>query len=119
MRWFVLRTGPGRRDATSRANPGGIQRPHLARDRDLSFVELLVAIVLLGMGVVTTLVALRASTAATIIDREHAKAFEQLQAAADEVYNAPRVPCYAPEDPVVEHGAAIATAQRPRRLGRR
>lgn len=90
------------------------------RDAGTTFVELLVAIVLIGTSVIATLAALQATTRATITDRDHAKSLEWLQAAADEVYNAPRVACYAQSSPgasanqaIADYETAVQSAQRP------
>ncbi len=63
------------------------------RDRGSSFVELLVAIVLLGSAVVAVLVSLQATTIASITDADHARALAWLQAASDQVFEAERIPC--------------------------
>jgi hypothetical protein len=54
---------------------------------------LLVAIVLLGSTVIATLVALQAATVSSRIDADHARAFEWLQAASDEIFQTDRIPC--------------------------
>ena len=63
-------------------------------DRGTTFVELLVSIVLLGTAVVAILVTLRTSTRATAIDLSQAKAYEWVQSVSDQIYDAPRIPCY-------------------------
>jgi Tfp pilus assembly protein PilV len=63
------------------------------RDRGVTFIELLVAIVLLGTTVVAVLAAVRATVTASNIDTDHAKAYAWLQAASDAVYNVDRRPC--------------------------
>lgn len=62
-------------------------------DRGVTFVELLVAIVLLGTAVVGTLTALRATVIGTGIDRNHANAYAWLQSAADSIALAPYLSC--------------------------
>lgn len=84
-------------------------RPPRHADPGNTFVELLVAIVLIGTSVVATLVALQATTRATITDREHARALGWLQAAADEIYNAPRVACHDQSTPA--ESAALAVGE--------
>lgn len=63
-------------------------------DRGTTLVELLVSIVLLGTAVVAILVTLRTSTRASAIDLSQAKAYEWVQSVSDQIYDAPRVPCY-------------------------
>jgi type II secretory pathway pseudopilin PulG len=63
------------------------------RDSGVTFIELLVAVILLGTSVVAVLTAVRATVTASSIDTDHARAFEWLQAASDAVYKADRVPC--------------------------
>ena len=63
-------------------------------DQGTTLVELLVAIMLMGTAVVSILVALRTSTRASAIDLSQAKAYEWVQSVSDQIYDAPRVPCY-------------------------
>lgn len=63
------------------------------RDAGVSLIELLVAIVLIGIGVVSIVVALQVTTTASGIDEDHAVSFAWLQAASDEVYRIPRLSC--------------------------
>ncbi len=63
-------------------------------DQGTTLVELLVAIMLMGTAVVSILVALRTSTRASSIDLSQAKAYEWVQSVSDQIYDAPRVPCY-------------------------
>ncbi len=63
------------------------------RDRGVSLIEILVAVVIMGMGVTAVLVGLRTTTKASTIDEQHAISFAWLQAASDAVYKAPRVSC--------------------------
>lgn len=51
------------------------------RDRGASFIELLVSIVLLGLAVVATLTAMRATIIGTTLERDHSKAQQWLQSA--------------------------------------
>jgi type II secretory pathway pseudopilin PulG len=61
----------------------------------MSLIEILVAIVLIGLVVTAILTTLTTTTTASGIDRDHAIAFTWLQAASDEVYRETRVPCTA------------------------
>jgi prepilin-type N-terminal cleavage/methylation domain-containing protein len=63
------------------------------RDRGISLIEVLVAVVLLGLGVTAVLAGLRTTTAAASIDRQHATAFAWLHAASDSIYRADRLSC--------------------------
>ncbi len=76
-------------------------------------IEMLVAITLMGIVVVTVLVAMRTTTKAAAIDRDHAIAFAWLQAASDEVYRQPRVPCDSATDPVSTYSTYAQSAARP------
>lgn len=67
--------------------------PTSRRDRGVTFIELLVSIVLLGTIVVALLVALQASTTASVTDAEHARAFIYLHEASDAVFLTPRMSC--------------------------
>ena len=84
-------------------------------DRGTTFIELLIAIVLVSVGVLATLVALQATSIATVVDRDHAEAFEWLQAGADRVYNYTRIPCYDATDPVPLYDAEAKLATAPAR----
>ena len=55
------------------------------RDRGFTFIELLVAIVLLGTVVVATLTGLRAAIIAGTVDEDHSKTYAWLQAASDAI----------------------------------
>ena len=74
------------------------------RDRGATFVELLVAIVLLGTTVVGVLVALQAATVASTTDAEHARAYAWLHDASDSVFETTRVACnrYDGNNPALE-----------------
>jgi hypothetical protein len=65
----------------------------VARDRGVSYIEVLVSVVLLGTAVVAILAAVRATVIASRIDSEDAKAHAWAQAAADNLGAAPRVSC--------------------------
>src|SRR5262245_58399225 len=64
-----------------------------ATDRGATFVEVLVAIVLLGTVIVGTLAALRASVIGTRLERDHAKAHQWLQSAVGVVEDEPFGDC--------------------------
>ena len=55
------------------------------RDRGTSFIELLVAIVLLGTVVIAVLTAVRVTVIATTTEREHSRAEQWLESAAEEL----------------------------------
>lgn len=63
------------------------------RDRGATFIELLVAIVLLGTTVTAVLVALQASTVASTTDAEHARAYIYIHEASDAVFLIERMSC--------------------------
>ena len=63
------------------------------RDAGVTLIEILITIVLLSVGVTAILAALRTTTTASTIDREHAAAFAWLQEASENVYRATRVSC--------------------------
>ena len=63
------------------------------RDRGTTFIEILIAIVLLGTVVVAALAGVRATIIGTEVDRDHANAHAWLQSASDVLYGVPRVDC--------------------------
>ncbi len=63
------------------------------RDAGVSFIEVLVAIVLLGTVVIATLTGLHAAIIGTQVDEDHARAYAWLQAASDEIYDAAYLAC--------------------------
>lgn len=69
------------------------ESPTRNRDAGETLIELLIAIVLLGMTVVAVLSGLQTVVKAGTVDRDHAQSFEWLQAASDAVYQSDRVPC--------------------------
>jgi hypothetical protein len=77
--------------ATKKAE--GLPADTLGRDLGVTFVEMLVAIVLLGIGVVGTLTAVRASVMGSRIERDHAMAHQWLQSASEVVRDTPRLGC--------------------------
>ena len=66
------------------------------RDRGQSFVEVLVAVVLLGTVVVGILTATRATVIGSRLERDHAKAHQWLQSAAENVQLVDRIGCDLP-----------------------
>lgn len=82
-----------RRTATADQSPPGVPS---RRDGGATFVEILVAIVLLGTGVLAVLAATRATTIASATERDHVKALEWLQSATEILLNdAPYESCSA------------------------
>ena len=63
------------------------------RDAGVSFIEMLVAIVLLGTAMVGTLAAVRASIIGSRVERDHAMAHQWLQSASEVVRDTPRLGC--------------------------
>ena len=63
-------------------------------DAGSSLIEILVSLVLLGTAAVAVLVALGTSIHASAVDKDLATAYEYVQSASDQIYEAPRVPCY-------------------------
>lgn len=57
------------------------------RDPGATFIELLIAIVLLGTAVIATMTAVRVTVIGTAIQRDHSKAHEWLQSASEIVAN--------------------------------
>lgn len=74
--------------------------PSVRRDRGTTFIEVLVAIVLLGVLGVGVLTAARTSIIGTRIERDHARAFQWLQSADGVLQASPRVSCNF--DPVLD-----------------
>jgi len=68
-------------------------------DEGLSFIELLVAIVLLGTAVIGVLTASRATILGSQIERDHSKAQQWLQSAASVLESTDRFPCDLINDP--------------------
>lgn len=102
------------RRMTNRSNrqPRGGSRRDRGADRGVTFIEVLVAIVLLGTAGVGVLAALRVSIDATRLERDHSRAFQWLQSANGVLQAAPRVSCgyTLPDD------AAYATGEEKVRL---
>jgi type II secretory pathway pseudopilin PulG len=76
------------------------------RDRGATYVELLVAIVLLGTVVVGVLTAVRATVIGTRVERDHSKAQQWLQSAVGVIEAQDFASC----DPLVINGANVETA---------
>jgi hypothetical protein len=74
------------------------------RDAGVSFVEILVAIVLLGTVAVGVLTAVRTTVIASSIDRDHANAHAWLQSASDLLYGHPRADCGHPDGDIDGNG---------------
>ncbi len=69
-----------------------LRRQH-RRDDGISFVEILVSIVLLGMVVTAILATLNTSIASSSLNRNHANAHAWLQSASDILYGSAREDC--------------------------
>ena len=68
--------------------------PTKRRDHGSTMVEILVSIVLLGTASIAILIALRTSIHGSVVDKNLATAYEYVQSVSDQIYEAPRVPCY-------------------------
>jgi Tfp pilus assembly protein PilV len=80
------------------------RRAILPPDSGATFVEMLVSIVLLGTTVIAVLVALQASTVASTVDAEHARAYALLHEASDAVFTAERMSCLSgPASALIDH----------------
>jgi prepilin-type N-terminal cleavage/methylation domain-containing protein len=96
----------------TRTKPGAQQHGCSAGDHGFTLIEVLVVITLMGICVVAVLAGMRATISATVIDRNHAVAFEWLQAASDEIYQVGRVSCAPdPSNPSQPFGRDAAIAQ--------
>jgi Tfp pilus assembly protein PilV len=78
-----------------------------ARDRGVSFVEVLVAIVLLGTVVVAVLAGVRATIIASTVDRDHTTATAWLQSASDVLYGVTRSECSSLPDVIDSYEAVV------------
>ena len=74
-------------------------------DHGTTFIELLVAIVLLGTVVVAVLAGLRATIIGGELDRDHANAHAWLQSATDLIYSSSRLDCGTPTDTAAQKTA--------------
>lgn len=83
-------------------------------DAGFSLVEILVTIVLMGTTMVAVLLSLQTTIKATVVDRDHATSFAWLQAASDEIYRVPRIPCTAGQAAAITaYDAAAKSVDRP------
>ena len=71
-----------------------VAAPAGRRDQGSSLIEILVSMVILSTGVVAVLTALGTSIHASAVDKDVATAYEYVQDASDQIYEANRVPCY-------------------------
>jgi type II secretory pathway pseudopilin PulG len=76
------------------------------RDRGMSYIEVLVAIVLIGLTVVGVLTAVRATIIGTRVERDHSKAQQWLQSAVGVIEAQDFASC----NPVVINGANVEAA---------
>lgn len=90
----------GFRSTDNRSNPRSHTRPRdhssqhrSTRDRGVTLVEIVIAIVLIGGVVAGSMAALRASTIAGTIHRDHSNGHAWLQTASDILYASPKVAC--------------------------
>ena len=67
--------------------------PPRRSDRGTTLVEILIAIVLMGMTVTATMTALSTTNMASAVDRDHANAHAWLQTSADMLYASPLKEC--------------------------
>jgi type II secretory pathway pseudopilin PulG len=100
------------RQTTSRS---GTRRSQQGGDRGSTFVELLVAIALLGTVVVATLTGLRAAIIGSTVDESSARAHAWLQSASDELYAAPYRSCATNPTAAIEsaYQSAVDASTRP------
>ena len=98
--------------SASRGGIGDVRRGH-TRDGGFTFVEVLVAVVLLGTVCVGVLTALRMSVIGTRLERDHAKAYQWLQSADGVLQAADRIGCAF--DPVTD--APYTSGEEKVRLG--
>jgi prepilin-type N-terminal cleavage/methylation domain-containing protein len=86
-----------------------------AQDRDAGFtlIEILIVIMLMGLVLTAVLATLQVATKASAVDQEHAIAYSWLQAASDEIYRQPRVPCDSATDPIATYTAYAHAVPRP------
>jgi prepilin-type N-terminal cleavage/methylation domain-containing protein len=86
-----------------------------ARDRGFTFIELLVAVVLLGTIVVATLAGLRAAIVAGTVDENHSKTYAWLQTASDAIATTDYKSCssFSNDEIVSAYQSAVDAATRP------
>lgn len=111
MRFRQLKTS----SRSGQTCPTGERTGLIRVDAGSSMVEILVSIVLLGMAAVAVLVALRTSIHASAVDKNLATTYEYLQSVSDQIYEAPRVPCYqtVPSPPKAAYDAVAKLAPVP------
>jgi type II secretory pathway pseudopilin PulG len=81
-------------DRRSVEEPNGCSaEPRAVRDHGTTLIELLISIVLLGIGVVGMLQNLTVTISASATERDHANAHAWLQSASDVLYGIERVDC--------------------------
>lgn len=78
---------------TRRSHSTANAAPPRERDRGLTFIEMLVAIVLLGTVVIAVVAALQVATTAAVTDANHSRAYILLHEASDAVFTAERASC--------------------------
>jgi prepilin-type N-terminal cleavage/methylation domain-containing protein len=85
------------------------------RDAGLSLLEVLVAVALLGIGVVAMLTTLDVIIKSTAAERDYANAHAWLQSASDSLYRYERVDCtdFTREQVEAAYQAVVETAQDP------
>lgn len=71
----------------------GPRRPDEDRDAGVTLIEILISIVLLGLGVASMLTLLTVTIQASATERDHANAHAWLQTATDVLYGLPRADC--------------------------
>lgn len=81
---------------TTTRDPEASEAPR--RDDGTTFIELLVSIVLIGTAVLAALAAVRATVIGTAIERDHSKAQQWLQAAAEVIEDVQYFDCNSPPD---------------------
>jgi hypothetical protein len=88
------------------SRPGRACGAH-ARDRGVTIIEILIAVVLIGGVIAGTMATLRATTIAGTLHRDHSNAHAWLQSASDILYAAPKVAC---DDSLPDKGEANVRA---------
>jgi prepilin-type N-terminal cleavage/methylation domain-containing protein len=89
-----------------------------SRDRGVSLIEILISVVLLGLGIVAMLTTLGVAIDASATERDHANAHAWLQSAADVLYGHERLDCgtqSASLEPTIRaaYETAVQTADNP------
>jgi prepilin-type N-terminal cleavage/methylation domain-containing protein len=86
---------------------------HRRPDRGLTFVEILITIAIMSIVIVSVMVALRVSTLASRVDKDHANIYAWLQDATDRVQQTPRMTCTAPGPLLTKYNEVAKGAPRP------